>query len=100
MKREPLIKVCVRELGPKRGGMAAAAIVSYAIATADLGHVPTAVEYAEWFGVSERTAWRHRERCRDVFGDRWRDVVGDLANELRRREDRSRASALSALVAA
>lgn len=53
-------EVCIRRLGLHRGAIAAARVAQLAIAQRDLGHWPTAVEYAEYWSVIERTAWNHR----------------------------------------
>lgn len=53
-------EVCVRRLGVHRGALAAARVAMMAIAANELGHFPSATEYAEYWAVDERTAWRHR----------------------------------------
>jgi hypothetical protein len=60
---------CIRAAGVHRGALTAARVAQWALAADDLGHFPTTVEYAEWWAVDERTAWRHRASIKDVFGD-------------------------------
>jgi hypothetical protein len=69
--------------------MTAAHVAQWAMATAELGHVPTTVEYSEFWFVSERTGWAHRAGIRDVFGEGWQDVVQAVAVEVKRRSLRS-----------
>lgn len=82
-------RFCVRKLGVHRGALAAARVAQWAIATAELGHVPTTVEYAEWWAIDERTGWRHRALVHEAFGDEWQPVVERVAAELVRRGARS-----------
>lgn len=77
-----VLDVCTERLGVHRGAIAAARVAQWALATADLGHVPTTVEYANWWAVTERTGWNHRSACRDVFGDDWPDVVEFVARQI------------------
>jgi hypothetical protein len=81
-KRKPrtVLEHCVAKLGVHQGAFAAANVAQYAIATKDLGHVPTTDEYCEWWAVSERTGWYHRSRIRDVFGDDWPDVIEQVSH--------------------
>jgi hypothetical protein len=83
-RRQPrtVQEVCRAKLGVHRGALAAANVAQYAITTHELGRFPTAVEYADWWAISERTAWRHRERITDAFGDDWREVVEAVADEI------------------
>lgn len=89
-----ILQACTRKLGQTRGGLAAANIAQYAIAQAELGHFPTAVEYADYWAISERTAWRHRSRCEAAFGDAWPEVVEQLAAYLVKSRERSPRSAM------
>jgi hypothetical protein len=68
-KRGSILDYCVRSAGVHRGALVAAWVAQWAMTANDLGRFPTAVEYAEWWAVDERTAWRHRAGIRDVFGD-------------------------------
>jgi len=84
-KARTVQQVCIAKLGVHRGAVAAARIAQYAIATRELGHVPTTEEYSEYWAVAERTAWLHRRAVRDVFGDdNWRQVVEQVAAEIDR----------------
>jgi hypothetical protein len=78
-KRQTVLRVCVERLGVHRGALAAANVAQLAMATHDLGHVPTGVEYSEYWSVSDRTAWYHRSRVRDALGDDWEAFVVQLA---------------------
>jgi hypothetical protein len=85
MPRKPrtLLEVCTARLGVHKGALAAAWLVEYALATRDLGHVPSGREYAAWAFVDDRTAWRRRSALREVFGDdRWVEVVEALAAQV------------------
>jgi hypothetical protein len=84
-KRVSVLKAATAKLGVHKGALAAAHIAQWALATAELGHVPTTVEYAEFWFVDERTGWRHRADCRDVLGENWQDVVLALAAAADRR---------------
>lgn len=77
-----VLDYCVRALGQRRGGLAAAHVAQWAIATHELGHVPTTVEYADYWYCDERTGWRHRASCAAVFGDEWQAVVESLAADI------------------
>lgn len=91
MARKPrtVLEACVAVKGVHRGAFAAAHIAQLAMQTRELGRIPSAVEYADWWAVDERTAWRHRAEARDVFGDAWEDVVLVLVAEMDRRSVRS-----------
>lgn len=80
---------CVLKLGVHRGAIAAARVAQWAIATAELGHVPTTVEYSEWWAVDERTGWRHRAAVSAALGEDWQPVVERIAAEAQRRQARS-----------
>ena len=77
---------CTAKLGVHRGAIAAARVAQWAMTTADLGHLPTTVEYADWWAMSERNAWRHRSLVHEAFGDDWATIVDDLAAEIVRRK--------------
>jgi hypothetical protein len=87
VKRRPrsVRDVCIAKLGVHRGAIAAARVAQWAIATRELGHVPTVAEYSDWWALSERTGWYHASRIEAVFGDEWRDVVELVAREIDRR---------------
>lgn len=87
-----VLEACVARLGVHRGALAAAYVAQAAIAAADLGHVPTVVEYSEYWSVTERTGWNHSERMTAGLGGDWRPVVAEIAeavNELHSRSPRS-----------
>lgn len=81
-----VLQACVARVGQTRGALAAAAVAQYAIAEYDLGKFPTAVEYADYWAISERTAFRHRARMERVFADDWRVVVSGVTEQIRRRD--------------
>lgn len=89
LRRQPrtVLEVCVARRGVHRGSLAAAHVAQWAMAIDALGHVPTVVEYAEWWSISERTGWRHAERVEAVFGDEWRSVVEAIAGAARKYVD-------------
>lgn len=74
-----VLEVCVARLGVHRGAVAAANVAQWAIATHELGHVPTTVEYAEYWAIAERSGWNHRARIRDALGEDWQPVVESIA---------------------
>jgi hypothetical protein len=82
--KEPVtvLDYCVRVHGQTRGGLVAAHIAQWAIATHELGHMPTTVEYSEFWYVTERTGWLHRSQAREVFGDDWQRVVESVAADI------------------
>jgi hypothetical protein len=88
-RRITVLQACTRKRGVHRGAITAAHVVQWAVATVELGHLPTTVEYADWWAVDERTAWRHRAGIREVFGDDWQDVVARVASEAGRRKLRA-----------
>jgi hypothetical protein len=89
-----VLQACTQKVGVHRGALAAAAVAQYAMTADDLGRFPTAVEYAEWWAISERSAWRHRARIEDVFGESWPSVVELVADELRKKRVRSPRAAM------
>jgi hypothetical protein len=88
-KRQTILQACVRKHGVHKGAITAAWVAQYAITTAELGHLATAREYAEYWAIDERNGFAHRARIKDVFGDKWPEVVEALAAELERRSTRS-----------
>ena len=101
MARAPrtVLELATRRLGVHRGALAAAHIAQWAIVTAELGHVPTTVEYSEWWAVDERTGWRHRASCRDVLGDDWQTVVQQIAGVIAAKQARSPRAVMGLVVA-
>jgi hypothetical protein len=73
---------CVFRLGVHRGSLAAANVVQLALTTRDLGSFPTAVEYRDYWAISDRTAWRHRARAHTALGDEWVAVIEQLASRI------------------
>jgi len=88
-KRVSIQRACIQRLGVHRGAIAAARVAQWAIATAELGHVPTTVEYADWWAVTERTGWYHRAAVHAALGDEWPSVVEQLADVVRAQSLRS-----------
>jgi len=84
-----ILQLATRRLGQVKGGLAAAHIAQWVMVTAELGRVPTTVEYSEWWAVDERTGWRHRAECRAVLGDEWQSVVQQLADHVTQKQARS-----------
>lgn len=78
-KRVTVLQVCVAKLGAHKGGLAAANVAQIAMARRELGHFPSGTEYADYWAVTERTAWYHRSRARSVFGDDLEAVVEQIA---------------------
>lgn len=88
-RRVTVLRACVERMGAHRGAIAAANVAQLVIATSELGHFPTAVEYADYWAIDERSAWRHRARARDGLGDEWQDVVSALARRTSSRSPRA-----------
>jgi hypothetical protein len=51
-----------------RASRAAVCLAAWAQASNDAGHFATGEEYSAFYGVDERTAWRHRRAARRLFG--------------------------------
>jgi hypothetical protein len=83
-KRQPrtVLEVCVASLGVHRGAVAAANVAQWAIATSELGHVPTVAEYVDYWAITDRSGWNHAARVREALGDDWRAVVDALSRHL------------------
>lgn len=82
MARKPrtVLEFCVLAHGVHRGAVAAAHTAQWIIATHDLGHFPTTVEYADYWAVDERTGWRHRAQIAAALGPDWMTAVQKLAD--------------------
>lgn len=93
-----VLHACMLVHGMHRGAIVAAHVAQMGIAQANLGHRPTAVEYAEFWSITERTAWNHRQAVRQVFGRDWQGVVDQVAERTGRKRLARRA--LTRLVAA
>jgi hypothetical protein len=100
MARKPrtILEACTAARGIHRGAITAAHVAQWAMTTAELGYVPSTVEYSEWWGVDERTGWRHRAGIRDVFGEDWPVVVERVGQEIKRRSERSRSKVMGLVV--
>ena len=90
-----VLQACVARLGVHRGAVAAANVAQLAITTVELGHFPTAVEYADYWAVIERTAWHHRRRAREGLGEGWQEIIEQLAAAAVRRRARSPRAVMS-----
>lgn len=84
--------------GIHRGAIVASYVAQMGIAQANLGHRATAVEYAQFWGITERSAWNHRQAVREVFGAEWPSVVDQIAERTGRKKLPRRA--LTRLIAA
>jgi len=82
-------RACIARLGVHRGAIAAARVAQWAIATAELGHMPTTVEYSEWWAVTERTGWNHRALIQQALGEDWQTVVERVAAVVAEKQLRS-----------
>lgn len=82
-------RYCVKRLGVHRGAIAAARVAAWAMVTAELGRVPTTVEYSEWWCVKERTGWNHRAAVAAALGENWQEAISVIAVEIGRRKARS-----------
>lgn len=90
-EKQKLIKLFVRRYGVHRGGVYCAQFLQLALTARRLGRVPTAVEYADDWAISERSAWYHREHARGVFGERWEEAVLEVAGLLEEAMSRKQA---------
>jgi hypothetical protein len=105
MNRDSLLNVAVRRVGVFKGAQAASVIVSWAIAVEDLGHelgadegghLTAAVrEYAAYWKLHERTAWREHKRFALAFPGE--ESPARLASVLRRETDVRAASKQDAM---
>lgn len=89
---------CTRKLGIHRGALAVARVSQWAMVTAELGHVATTVEYAEWWAISERTGWYHRALIQEALGDQWPEIVTKFAEVIVARQVRSPRAAMKLAV--
>lgn len=80
---------CVNKLGVHRGAIAAARVAQWSLVAAELGRVPTTVEYAEWWAIDERTGWRHRAAVQAALGDDWPPIIEHLAQAAAAQQARS-----------
>lgn len=79
--------------GVHRGAIRAAHFIQIALVAWEKGRDFSNGDYAEYWGVDERTGWMHRAEAREVFGDGWRDVAVALADRMDREGIRSPAQA-------
>jgi len=88
-QRMSIQRACIARLGVHRGAVAAARVAQWAMTTADLGRVPTTVEYSEWWAVTERTGWNHRALVHEALGEDWPTVVERVAEVVAAKKLRS-----------
>jgi len=63
-----LLEVCIARGGYLRGARVAEFVIEWTIAADDLGHQPSANEFAHWWrDRSERTTWRRLAQFKQVF---------------------------------
>jgi hypothetical protein len=67
MRKPTLLEVAVRRVGALKGARVLSFMVAWDVVRQELGHEPSIEEYAEWWRVSERTAWREQARFRESF---------------------------------
>lgn len=84
-----VLHACIAVRGVHKGAFTAAHLAQYAMTQADLGKFPSAAAYARAWAIDERTAWRHRAEFEEVFGDHWREVVDQVAEQIKTRGERS-----------
>jgi hypothetical protein len=87
-KPATLLELCIARRGVHRGAVTAAWVVQWAATARELGKFPTTAEYAEWWNVSERNAWRHRAAIHEALGDEYERVVLRLGDEIDARMSR------------
>lgn len=68
--------------GVTKGAYRAAHFIQIAAVVREHGRDHSAREYAEFWGVDERTAFLHRAEAREVYGEGWRDVAVSLVEAL------------------
>jgi hypothetical protein len=59
----------IRHGGVMKGARVLAFITQWTLASQGLGRTITLAEYCDWWGASDRTAWRHLAEFREVFAD-------------------------------
>lgn len=62
-----LIELCVERVGFRRGAKVMAFVIAWGRAKEALGHVPGVEEYADYWKVNHRTAWREIALFREAF---------------------------------
>lgn len=66
-----------------QGQSACIAVVLWAMAAKSLGHMPTTVEFADFWRISERMGWKYRSRVTRLFpGDEFVQVVDQVARHV------------------
>jgi hypothetical protein len=98
-KPATLLELCVARRGLHRGALTAAWVIQWAATARELGKFPTTAEYAEWWAVSDRNAWRHRAAIHEALGDDYQAVVLHIAQELDARMSRRQAMKLKVATA-
>lgn len=76
-----LYEVVRRRLGVLKGGRVLAFMVQWDVVVQELGREPTVVEYADWWGESERNVYYHLARFRECFPEE--RTPGRLMGQLR-----------------
>lgn len=66
-KPPTLLEVAVRREGPLRGARVLSFMVAWDVVRQELDHAPTIEEYAEWWKLSIRTAYREQASFRKCF---------------------------------
>jgi hypothetical protein len=85
-RQASVLDLCVARVGVHRGALAASYVARYAMTQMRLGRFPTAVEYADDWVITERTAWNHRAAMQAALGDDWPQIVAHVADEIERRK--------------
>jgi hypothetical protein len=62
-----LLMIAQRRVGLRKSLQVMTYMVSWRICADDLAHEPTAEEYADWWKVSRRTAYREQALFREAF---------------------------------
>lgn len=98
-RRQTVLAHYVAHFGVHKGGYRAAHFVQMAMVAVEHGEDWSASQYAAYWGVDERTCYAHRAEAREVFGDRWREVVWELAQKVTAEGVRSPGQALKLVLA-
>jgi hypothetical protein len=62
-----------------KGQAACGAVMLWAVVTKELGHVPTTVEFADFWRISERMGWKYRARVVELFPDEFVELLEHAA---------------------
>lgn len=83
-----VLEACVLVRGVHAGALTAKDVALAAMLTVKLGgRFPTAPEYADYWAVSERTAFKQWSGIAEVFGPDWRELVIKLAGEIEAKQE-------------